>query len=267
MIKTTVKRLPTAALVAVLTGFAALAAEPPLPTAESILDRYIEVTGGKDAYLKLKTEISTGTLEMTAQGIKGTLTRYAADPDKSYTALDLQGVGVIETGTLGGLAWEKSAILGPRVINGEEKAQALREGAFNAELNWRKLYTKVETAGVEMLDGEECYKVILTPAEGKPETTYYQKKSGLAVKTTTVLVSQMGEVPVEAVIGDYREFGGILVASKVTQKAAGQEVTRTIRGIQVNPRIPDDRFEPPAEIKALLVKAAATGSKSDGPKK
>jgi zinc protease len=249
------------AFLVLLCGFVALAADEALPKAETILDRFVEVTGGKEAYQKRKSEIATGTVEFVAQGVKGAMTRYSADPDQSYTVLDIEGVGKIEVGTSGGVAWEKSAILGPRVLSGEEKATALREGTLNAESNWRKLYSKVETAGVEMIDGEECYKVVLTPNEGRPETTYYQKKSGLAVKTNTVLVSQMGEVPVEVIVGNYKNFGGILEAARVTQKAAGQEVTRVIQNVKSNEEVPASRFDPPAEIKALLSKSAAPATK------
>src|SRR5437763_6729311 len=103
------------ALIACFGGLTAFAADDALPKAETILDRFIEVTGGKAAYQKRKTEIANGTLEFTAQGLKGTLTRYSADPDKSYSALDIEGVGKIEMGSGGGIAWEKSAILGPRL--------------------------------------------------------------------------------------------------------------------------------------------------------
>src|SRR6266849_9409751 len=87
---------------------AAYAADEPLPKAETILDRYVEVTGGKAAYQKRKTEIATGTLEFAAQGLKGTLTRYASDPDKSYSSLDIDGIGKIEMGSSGNIAWEKN---------------------------------------------------------------------------------------------------------------------------------------------------------------
>lgn len=245
----------------VLTMSAGWAADEPLPKAETVLDHYIEVTGGKEAYEKRKTEASTGSIEFPAQGIKGTLIRYAAAPDKSYSAVDIDGVGKLETGTGDGLAWEKSLIAGPRLLSGEEKAQSLRENTFNAELNWRKVYSKVETAGIETVGGEPCYKLILTPAEGRPETAYYQKATGLAVKMNTVLVSTMGEIQVESTMGDYKPFGGILVATKVTQKAAGQEVTRVIQTVDVNVEIPADRFDAPADIKALLNKAAGPSTK------
>jgi hypothetical protein len=239
----------------VLIGSRPTHAADALPSPESILDRYVEVTGGRQAYERLKSEIATGTMEYSAQGIKGTITRYeASDPDRYYAVLDIPGVGKIEMGVSGGVAWENSALLGPRVKSGEEKAQAVREATMNATLKWRTLFPKVETAGMETLQGEPCYKVVMTPAEGKPEVMYFQKKSGLAVKTTTVAVSQMGEIPVEVTVTNYKDFGGVLAPAKVTNKAAGQEFTISIEKVQVNPDLPADRFALPAEVRALIEK-------------
>jgi hypothetical protein len=233
----------------------ARAADAP-PTAEAILDRYIEVTGGREAYEKRQTEIITGTLDFAGQGLKGKIQRYSQAPDKYYATLELPGVGPVEMGVNDGIAWEKSAILGPRIKTGEERSQALREAALNASLNWRKLYPKVELAGMETVDGEECYKVVMTPKDGQPQTMYFQKKSGLAVKITTIASSQMGEIPVSIAVTDYKNFDGVWVPAKTTQKAAGQEFTITIDKVQSNPQIPAERFALPPEIKALAAKQA-----------
>jgi hypothetical protein len=232
-------------------------AADPLPSAESVLDRYVQVTGGKQAYEKRKTEIAHGTLEYTSLGIKGTITRYAAEPDKYYATLDIEGLGKVEMGVSGQVAWENSALLGPRVKSGLERAEAIREGNMNSTLNWRKLYPKVQNAGVEVIDGEDCYKVVMTPTEGQPMIGYYQKKSGLQVKVTTVSTTQMGDIPVELVASDYKDFGGILEPAKVTQKTGPQEFTITLDSVEVNPAIPPDRFALPAEVRALVDKAQA----------
>lgn len=250
--------------ITILTAWRPAAAADVLPSPESILDRYVQVTGGKQAYERRKSEIATGTLEYAAQGVKGTITRYEAEPDNYYAALDIPGIGKIEMGVTGGVAWENSAIMGPRVKSGEEKMQAVREATMNSTLRWRTLFPKVETAGIETLDGEECYRVILTPAEGKPEVMYFQKKSGLAVKTTTVAVSQMGEIPVEVTVAGYKDFGGVLAPSKVTQKAAGQEFTITMEKVQVNAELPPDRFALPPEVRTLLEKENKASDKAAG---
>ena len=248
------------ALIGMATALTALAApqeaakSEALPKAETILDRSIEVTGGKAAYEKRTSEITTGTMEFAAQGLKGAVMQYSAPPDKSYTVIELDGIGKIESGTIGGMAWDKNAMTGPHVKSGEEKTQALREATFNSSLNWRQLYPKVETVGVATVDGEECYKVLMTPAEGKPVTSYFQKKSGLAVKREMVAVNQMGEIQMEVIVSDYKDFGGILAPTKMINRAAGQEFMMTIQSVKTNEEIPADKFDPPAEIKALLKK-------------
>jgi hypothetical protein len=227
-----------------------------LPKAETILDRYVEVTGGKAAYEKRKNEIATGTIELKAQGLKGSMTRYSSEPAEVYSIIEIEGVGKVEEGIAKGVAWEKNPMLGPRIKSGAEKAQYLREATFNSPLHWRELNSKVETVGTETIDGELCYKVVLTPTEAPSETMFFQKKSGLAVKTMATVVSPMGEAPAEMFASDYKSLYGVLTPTKMLEKAAGQEIVITIQDIKTNQPIPPTRFDPPAEIKALLTKAA-----------
>ena len=238
---------------AVLLSTGARLAADDLPKAEAILDRYIEVTGGKAAYEKNHSEISTGTMEFVGKGIKGTIASYRAEPNTSYTELDIQGIGKVREGTDGKIAWSLSALQGPRIKDGEEKAGALQAAKFNAELNWRDTY-KAQTTGIEKVDGKDCYKVTLTPPEGAAMTRFYDKESSLLVKMVMTVKNPMGEFPVESTVGDYRKEGTILMPHKVTQSAAGQEITITIDSVKYNAEIPKEKLEPPDEIKALMKK-------------
>lgn len=238
-------------------GFAALAAAAAAdkpPKAEDILDKYVEATGGKAAYEKIRTEITTAGLEFVGKGVGGTLTMYQAAPNKSYAVLDLAGVGKIEMGTDGEVAWEKSAMQGPRIKSGEERASAMREATMHSRAFWRDLYKSAELAGEETVDGQPCHKVILTPKEGKPETRYYDKKSALMVRVDVLAKSPMGEVPAETRVEDYRQVSGILIPHRLRQKVLGQEFTTTIQTVEFNVKLPGDRFDLPDDVKALLPK-------------
>jgi hypothetical protein len=238
----------------VLLAAPVFAADEALPSGESILDRFVEVTGGKEAYAKHTTEIQTGVLEYPALGVKASVVRYSAEPDKYLLTMDMPGVGKVDTGVINGVAWSNSAIAGPRIMSGEERALAVREATFNGTLNWRKNTNKADNTGIESIDGEDCYKVIITPKEGRPETRYFSKKSGLLVKASTVAATQMGDVPVEMRYSGYKDFGGLRYPATVSQKAAGQEFTVTIQSVKLDEAIPAERFALPAEIKALADK-------------
>jgi len=130
----------------------------------------------------------------------------------------------------------------------------MREAMLRGAVDWRKLYKSAETTGVENVDDQACYKVVLTPNEGKPETRYFDKKSNLLVKLTMQLPSPMGEVPTETLLSDYKEQNGVTAPRKVHQKALGQEFLITINQVEYNVDMPKDRFDLPAEIKALAAK-------------
>ena len=248
-------RLERITLLGALAG--ALGSAQALPKAETILDRYVEVTGGKAAYEKHTREKMTGTILVPEVGMTGSLTRYAIAPDKEYSVLQLGPLGKAESGFNNGVAWEKNAITGPRVKSGDEKAQAEREARFNAQADWRKVFPRVETTGSETVNGEECYKVLVTPAAGKPETQFYSKKSGLLVKTNATAVSPMGEVAVEVEVSDYKTFDGVLYPTHSKSKMGPQRLDITITDMSFDQPLPADLFELPPEIKTLVDKAAA----------
>ena len=227
-------------------------AQDTLPKGEAVLDKYVEATGGKAAYAKVHNSSTKGRMEIAGQGVKGDLTVYGAEPSKMYSVFVIDGVGKIEEGTDGKVAWSLSALQGARVKEGEEKALALRAANFNNHLNWKQFYKSAETTGLETLDGKPCYKVLLTPLEGKPETQYYEKDSGLLVRQTGSVKTPMGEVPVDATVSDYRAESGILMPHLLKQSVAGQQLLFTFASIKFNVEIANDRFDLPPEIKALL---------------
>ena len=225
-----------------------------LPKAETILDKYVEVTGGKAAYEKHHTEIAKGSFEMAAMGIKATMTSYHAEPNKEYTETDLPGVGKMKEGSDGTVYWQLAAMIGPHVKEGVEKVQAEIGARFNAELNWRDLFKDVKTTGTEKVDGKDCYDVALTPSQGAPITQCYDKDSGLMVKQSMTAQSPMGEQTVSSFFTDYRKEDDVLMPHKLKSSVAGQDVTITFDSIVFNADIPADTFALPDEIKALVKK-------------
>src|SRR5436305_1944021 len=68
--------------------------------------------------------------------------------------------------------------------------------------------------------------------------------------------SPMGEIAVESLMSDYRKEGDLITPHKMVMKAAGQDLAMNIDKIEYNPDLPKDKFDPPAEVKALMNKPA-----------
>jgi len=225
-----------------------------LKTGEAVLDRYVEVTGGAAAYGKMHHMIMKGSMSMAAMGIKGNLTIYSAEPNKVSMATEIAGVGKIVEGSDGTHAWTYSAMQGPQVKSGDELEDSLRSALFHKETEWRSAYVSAELAGVEDVEGKPAYKVVLTPKNGKPETNYYDKESGLMVRHQSVRKTSFGEIPVDAAFGAYRKDCGVTTAHSVTQTVATQKIEMVIDSIDCATDLPANAFQPPPEVKALLNK-------------
>lgn len=229
---------------------AAPAAE--LPPAQSILDRYVEATGGRAAYEKITSRSSTGKFEMPAMGLSGDLRLDQAAPDKFRITINLPGLGQIDSGTNGEIAWSTDMMTGPRLIEGEEREQLRRGAIFNADLHAADIYEKLETTAIESMDGRDCYRVVLTPRTGSPVTSYYDKETGLIVKSSVVQQSNMGEIAAETYFSGWQDVDGVKQAHVITQKIMGMEQRMVFSKIEQNIELPPDRFEPPEDVKALL---------------
>jgi hypothetical protein len=238
-------------LVCLLAAPLLFAADP--PSGEKILDLSIEKSGGAAAYARAKSVVMTGTVEMMGHSISGPVAVYEKD-GKSYTEIELPGIGKVEEGFDGTVAWESNSIQGPRVKDGEERAMAARDARMSQLSSWREIYTSAKTVGSEDVNGKPAWKVIAVPKDGKPETMYFDKESGLLVRSAQVVTMAMGEIPVEAELSDYRVVQGIKTPFTMTQKAMGQVMTMHFEKVTYNAEIAPDRFDLPAAVKVLADK-------------
>ncbi len=225
------------------------------PKAEEILDKYLEVTGGKALYQSLKTIVSEGAFEIVGTSSRGFYTAYEAQPNKTRTVFEFFGGDKEEQGTVGDVAWARSTSDGPSLREGEEKTIALREATFNSMLNWHSLYRKAETTGTEKVGERPCYKVLFTPATGSPVTMYFDIESGFLVKSFITLKGPKGDIRSENLYDDYRESNiKILFPHRLAYRVGNEVIVVLLKSVRCNADIEWYRFDPPLDVKALQAK-------------
>jgi hypothetical protein len=227
------------------------AADP--PSGASLMDRFIERSGGADAYARAKNVSMNGTVELAGRNLNGSVT-VVQEGLKSYTVIDLPGLGPVEEGFDGETAWSASSLQGPRILDGDEKIAVKRASSLASMSAWRDIYKEARTTGSEDVGGKPAWKVEMTPSEGKPETFYFDKASGLLVRITTILGTPVGDIPSETTLSDYRMVDGIQTSFTMTQKAMNQDIVMHFDKIAYNAPIPKGRFDLPAGVKTLLDK-------------
>jgi len=87
--------------------------------------------------------------------------------------------------------------------------------------------------------------------EGKPETFFFDRDSGLLVRISGVHTTPLGDVSAESTMSDFRPINGILTPFALTEKAMSQTIVMRFTSISYNAALPKDRFDLPAPVKAL----------------
>jgi zinc protease len=221
-------------------------------TAQAVLDRYIEVTGGLEAYGRIRNLYSEGLISGNLPGMGGRLTAWEAAPDLSLTVLELGSGETVKEGTINGTAWQFSSRGGPQLKEGSEKAAALREGTFHSRIHWRKFFPKVTLDGEETVGGQPAWKITLTPPSGRPITHYYDRGTGLLVKTVIVLDTAQGEVLTENYFSEYRPVDLIRMPHRMVHRVKSEEIVVTLLRVEPNANFPMHRFDPPPEVRVLM---------------
>ena len=223
-----------------------------LPVGRTIIDRYVQAIGGRDAVMRHRSIRYVGTFEMPAAGMKGNLTLVQAAPNKMAMVVDLPGMGQMVSGYDGTVGWSVNPVQGPRVLEGKELEQLRENAGPAAMLRSPDRVRSAETVELTSLGGQPCYKVKITYHSGRESFDCYSPATGLMVGATTTQESPMGSVQVTTLFDDWKEFGGLRTPTKQRLQMLGQEQVLTIDRLEFDH--PEDAkvLEIPEQVRPLV---------------
>lgn len=231
---------------------ALVAQDQELPPADEVIDRYVEAIGGREAYLAQPPSHVTGTFSMPMAGLEASVEIFSAsEPDRTFTHVEIPGMGTVLEGYTGEHGWAMDPNMGPRLVEGRELASLRENASHMGELRDASMFSDRTTLERTEMNGEACYKVRLVWKSGRETFDCYSVETGLRIATENVQESPMGEIPVVSLISDYERFGGILSPTLVKQQMMGQEQIIAIDSVEYGP-VDDDRFVPPPAIQTLI---------------
>ena len=238
------------ALTALLTmgAWAAPAVAGDLPPAEEVLAKYTEAIGG-EALAKVENYSAEAEFEMPMQGVYAAAQEFWVSPDRFYFKIDLASMGVTdyETGVVDGVAWQSHPMSGTSTLSGDEGAAARRRASLNPFEDWQEDFETAETVGEELVGEKPCYKVVLTPAEGAPLSSFFDKETGLLVRQE--LTGPTGSRTI-TILDDYEETQGILSPRTIETKGAQSYTLRYTKVTYDTEDVSEDVFELPATLRA-----------------
>jgi hypothetical protein len=222
-----------------------------LPSAKALMDRHDAAIGGRAALEKHASLHQAGTLSVASAGIEATIDVYRAKPAMFLQKLVIGPMGEVLQGYDGKTAW---AMQGGQatVLDSSLTLQAKYNSDFFGNIHDMARYKSAETIELADFDGRKCYKVKIVRLTGAEGFEFFDSATGLGAGTIASVDSPMGgKIEQTSVFGDYKDFGGVKIPTRITQKGAMGEVIITIKSMEFD-NVDPAMFALPDAVKALV---------------
>jgi hypothetical protein len=248
MIRTRFARSLGLAALALATQAGAAAAQQ-LPPATQLVEKYIEAIGGRATASRFASRHVTAEMSMPAMGMTMTMETWTSRPNRMLSKVGMSGM-TMASGFDGTVAWANSPMTGAKILDGAEFRQASDLANFDNNVDFTKVFPTMETIGERTVDGKACWNVRMVSANGTEVQNCFEQETGLLVGSIAKQISAMGEVTADVVIGDYREFDGLKMPTRMSVTFPQGQIITTIKSVSHAP-VADSIFALPPEIKAL----------------
>ena len=223
---------------------AAASAAAPLPSASQILDVYVKALGGREAWKKLTSRISAGTIDVPAMSLSGTIEMHEKAPNQMIATITFNGAK-FRQGFDGTVAWADDPQNGLREETGAELAETKRDADFYHPMDLRQLYSKFTVTGTEKINEHDAYVVEAASEDGTIDKMYFDTKSGLLLRVIGQHHVPEGVTAFTEDLDDYREVDGIKLPFTVKQSSAESTFTIQFTEVKHNVAIESTEFTKP----------------------
>ena len=237
--------LLAAAAALVLLSFSA-----PAQTADQIIAKYIEKSGGIEKMKAIKSMRTTSKFE-GGGGFQAVIVSESKRPNMLRQEFQLQGMSGINAYD-GKNGWKINPFSGKmdaETLGEDEMKQMVEASDFDGPLvDLSSKGNKVEYLGKDDFDGSEVFKLKVTLADGTIKHYYLDTEYYLPLKVETKQFVRGTEFESETILGDYKLVNGVYFPFSTEDGAKGSQNKSSthIEKIEVNVDLPDSRFAMPA---------------------
>jgi hypothetical protein len=224
---------------------AAAAPSSATPSADQILDRYVEAIGGRAAWKKLTSRISTGTIDIPEMSASGSVENREKAPNRSLSTVTINGSS-FRQGFDGTAGWSDDPKFGLRELSDGELEDTRRDADFYHPLDLHILYSNFTVTGREKIGEHVAYAVEAARAGAEPDKLYFDIQTGLLLRILSRRFTADGVETFQDDLEDYREVDGVKLPFTVHQTSTDLAFTIKFTQIHQNVDLDDGQFSKPA---------------------
>ena len=242
--------LMAAALLA-LVAAPRVAAAQALPSAKELMDRHDAAVGGRAALDKHSSIRRVGSMNIAAMGMQGQVEMMQDKTGRYIQKIQLGPVGDVQQGFDGKTAWVVQPGMGPMLLDGDQAKEMQKQGDFFGSLHDASNYASAETVELADFEGRKCYKVKLVRKVGGEGYEYFDAATGLTAGVVRDIDTPTGKVTSTQIVGDYKDFDGIKIPTKIQSKNGQFDMTMSFSAVEFD-KVDTAAFTLPDAVKALV---------------
>jgi hypothetical protein len=223
----------------------------PSLAAHAVYERMVEAVGGRAALEQYTSARAVGEFSLPAQGIQGDVEILTAAPNYFLLEVEIPGIGTVRSGFNGEVGWSLNPATGPMILDGNQLNQMRQQSDFLGPLNVEAYVDSASVVEETEFAGVMCQKVRVVTNWGEEYFEFYDVATGLPAGNIRTQESPMGAMEATTVVSDYKDFGGVLGASRIVQSVMGMDQIITITTVEYE-TVDLAVFELPDEIKAMM---------------
>lgn len=221
-------------------------AEPPkenaAPTADQLLDKYVQALGGASAVDKITSRVMKGTIDFGGRSLP--IDIYAKDPEKRISTTHMPD-GENVTAFNGREGWLGMTGRPVREMHGSDLDGAAIDADLHLATHLKQMFTELQVQGREKI-GDRDARVVEGQRDGKtPIRLYFDEQSGLLVRLVRYGDTALGWLPTQIDYADYREANGLKVPYRWTLARPSGRFTIQVSEMQQNIPVDDAKFVKP----------------------
>jgi len=216
--------------------------EPATPSADQLLDKYVQALGGATAVDKVNSRIMKGTIDFGGKSLP--IDIYAKDPEKriSFTHTP-EGDSV--TAFNGSEGWLGSPGRPVREMHGSDLDSAAIDADLHLATHLKGMFTDIKTLRSEKIGDRQTY-VVVGRREGKtPIELYFDADSGLLVRLVRYGETALGWLPTQIDYANYRDANEVKTPFRWTLARPNGRFTIQIDEMEQNVPVDDSKFAKP----------------------
>jgi photosynthetic reaction center cytochrome c subunit len=213
------------------------------PTAELLIDKFIQALGGANALSKISTRIETGSEEVEGKSVRVQIVNKP--PDKK-TIIEHTANGDTFTTLSGNSGWVSVMGHPARDLGRSEIDAARVDSDLQFALHIIEIFPELRVGHPEKVGEGEAYVVSGIRKGLPPWKFYFDTRSGLLVRVVRYSDSPLGLDPTEIDYSDYREVDGVKIPFSWTIKRSWSTTITRIEEIKQNVAIDDAEFQMPS---------------------